>query len=473
MGKWLIVGLILLVGGLMVWAHGDDDDEPDHRESVDMSDVDVPENPTYYEHIKPLLELHCNACHREGQISGDIPLTDVEDVEKGSSDIAFNVSIGYMPPWMPSRLNLPLKHNRSLSDTEIATFIKWNDIGAPLGDPEDYAPPTDAGYDLSVVRADLILQPEEPYVPDENVQDDYRCFAFQLDIEEPLYVTGYEFMPEVAEMAHHGLVYLVGEGAQSAIERRNYEDGRIGWSCYGGVGLSTRSDMIGAWAPGTLPTLYPEDTGYLLEPGDSLIIQMHYNLAITRQPDQTVVNLQLEESVSEELISLPLTAPVEIPCPTGVEGPQCNRISALDRVAKLYGQEAHYFPDSLLQDCDQTLADYADNTGENAIGYCDYPIPGSMTLYGVFGHMHELGRSFRLELNPDSDDPDFLLDIPNWDFHWQDGYQFVEPILVGRGDVIRMTCHWDNTLSEDPRYVVWGEGTQDEMCFSIVMVVRS
>lgn len=456
-----LVALILISSVAIIWAQGDDD-------------AIAPENPTYYEHVKPLLELHCTGCHSEGQISGDIPLTNPDDVEKGASDIAFNVSTGYMPPWMPSTLSLPMQHNRSLSDSEIATLVTWDENGAPLGDPEDYMPPEDSPFQLANIRADLTLQLEEPYIPDETVTDDYRCFAFSLNIDSPRYVTGYEFNPDVTEMAHHGIVYLVNRSAQPAVERRNFEDGRIGWSCYGGVGLSTRSEIIGTWAPGALPTTYPDDTGFRVDPDDIVIIQMHYNLAITRQPDQTQVTLQLaDEGMSiDELMTFPLLAPVEIPCPTGVDGSQCDRISALDRVARLYGQEFHYFPDSLLQDCGQTLADYADNTGENATTYCDYPMSAPLMVYSAFGHMHELGSRFELELNPDGDTPVMMLDIPNWDFHWQDTYQFIEPVQLQRGDVLRMTCRWDNSLSENPRYVVWGEGTEDEMCFGAVIILR-
>lgn len=474
MRKLLILACLMLLCAAIVHAHDDEEHDTDDHDVIDVSGAVAPDNPTYYEHIKPLLELHCNTCHSEGQIVGDIPLTDPDDVVEAASDIAFNASIGYMPPWLPSSLTLPMQHNRSLSDVEIATLIAWDEMGTPLGEPDAYVSPIDDAYQLPEIRADLTLIAEEPYVPDETAQDDYRCFAVPLDIDTPQFVTGYEFLPEIAEMAHHGIVYRVGESAQAAIDRRNYEDGQVGWSCYGGVGLNSRNEMIGTWAPGTLPTLYPNDTGFKLEPGDSLIIQMHYNLIITREPDQTQVNLQFADAGTEvaELMTQQLTAPVEIPCPAGVDGSQCERMTALDRLARLYGDEFHYFPDSLLQDCGQTLTTYANNTGEDAIGYCDYPIPTSLTVFGVFGHMHELGRSFTLELNPDGDDPQYMLDIPKWDFDWQDSYYFVEPLQLNRGDVMRMTCNWDNTKSENPRYVVWGEGTEDEMCFGAVITLR-
>jgi hypothetical protein len=48
------------------------------------------------------------------------------------------------------------------------------------------------------------------------------------------------------------------------------------------------------------------------------------------------------------------------------------------------------------------------------------------------------------------------------------------------GDVVRVTCRHDvrkRTLrgyggSTAPRYVLWGEGTTDEMCLGILQVTR-
>ena len=201
---------------------------------------------------------------------------------------------------------------------------------------------------------------------------------------------------------------------------------------------------------------------------------MHYNLWASRQPDQKPThscNWNPPKVKLADLKIVSMAAPVEIPCPSGTEGPQCEREVVIERVGELYGEDvAPHGPITCLREgAARTLADYAANTGENASGYCDYPVTESYTLFGVSGHMHELGRSFRLELNPASEEPLLLLDIPNWDFHWQDHYYFVEPLEIAAGDVLRMTCRWDNSLSDNPRYVVWGQGTADEMCFGTVM----
>ncbi|GAB5491260.1 MAG: hypothetical protein Phog2KO_14750 [Phototrophicaceae bacterium] len=466
----LVLLTIFIAGSMILLAHGDDnhDDETPEESSVTLDFI-----PTYYEHVKPILVDNCMACHSEGQIAGDIALSD-EIVIDSYEDIAYLTGIRYMPPWMPSQDSLPMHHNRSLTAYEFAVIQAWAEAEAPVGEVADYVEPQ-ATYNLTEVRADQVLQTDEAYQPEADVDDDYRCFSFSPNIDEPVYLTGYEFLPDVAEQVHHGIIYLVDGSAESQIEARNYQDGRIGWSCYTGTGINSRGEeFLGTWTPGTLPLTFPEGTGYWIEPDDIFIVQIHYNLLIQNEPDHTSVNLQYEsgERDLQELLTFELQAPVEIPCPAGVTGEQCERDVAIQRAVDLYGEFWLGFrPDGLLDECDQTIDDYADNTGEDATTFCDYAVPTPLTVLGVYGHMHELGHSFQLELNPDSDESLMVLDIPAWDFHWQDRYQLIDPLQLQAGDSIRMTCTWDNTLSDNPRYVVWGEGTEDEMCFATIMLV--
>lgn len=475
--RYVVVILLLLWCACAVWAHDDEEHETESAEVADIEDIAVPEDLGYHEHVRPIIEASCTTCHIEGQIAGDIPLTNPEEIVFVAEDIAFHVVTRNMPPWMPSPQSRPLKHERGLSDEEIAIIAAWAEQGAPLGDAKSYAPAADGTQAIPQIRRDLALLPEAPYAPAGDILDDYRCYPLPLDISEPQFITGYEVLPDVTEMAHHAIVFLLDEEADEEILRRNYEDGRPGWPCYGGVDIFSNAGTIGAWTPGALPVQHPPGTGHLISPGETVVIQMHYNLAITRQPDQSGIDLQLEPADSgiAELVTLPLVAPVEIPCPRDVEGPQCERDFAIQRTAELYGERFKGLSDRRLRLCRQRLEDYASNTGEHAVGSCDITLPMAtpdLTAFGVYGHMHELGTSFRFELNPESDNPILLLDIPRWDFDWQDSYQFVEPVEIVAGDILRMTCTWDNSLSDDPRYVVWGEGTTDEMCLGTLTLLK-
>jgi hypothetical protein len=70
-----------------------------------------------------------------------------------------------------------------------------------------------------------------------------------------------------------------------------------------------------------------------------------------------------------------------------------------------------------------------------------------------------------------------LLHIPRWSFHWQDVYTLQKPIRAPAGSLVRVTCTYDNSRAKQPviggkllapRYLVWGEGTTDEMCLGVL-----
>ena len=87
-----------------------------------------------------------------------------------------------------------------------------------------------------------------------------------------------------------------------------------------------------------------------------------------------------------------------------------------DQVRK-YGQDTRSIPVGLLLLCGRTRPTRPQGRSRPAIDRSDRPT----TIY-VAGHMHLLGRSIRVELNPGTPRAKILLDIPRWDFHWQGSY---------------------------------------------------
>src|SRR5262249_28678041 len=156
----------------------------------------------------------------------------------------------------------------------------------------------------------------------------------------------------------------------------------------------------------------------------------------------------------------------------GVEGPLCKRSAAIDHLRKAYGADSAETPDGLLQQCGRhLLAAVGDTTT------CDRRLDGATTIYAVLGHMHVRGVDIRVELNPGRAGGATLLHIPAWNFHWQDIYTLKQPIHAPAGSVVRVTCRYDNSAArqpfiggrrQSPRYVVWGEGTTDEMCLGVL-----
>jgi hypothetical protein len=95
--------------------------------------------------------------------------------------------------------------------------------------------------------------------------------------------------------------------------------------------------------------------------------------------------------------------------------------------------------------------------------------------------MHLRGRDITVVLDPGTPKERTLLHIPAWDFHWQDVYYLKTPVHVTAADTVRVTCTFDNSKAGQPvfgaaqlrpRYVLWGEGTTDEMCLAMLSVAN-
>jgi hypothetical protein len=174
-----------------------------------------------------------------------------------------------------------------------------------------------------------------------------------------------------------------------------------------------------------------------------------------------------------------LPAPVELACPKSEHGPLCQRQAALLDLARKYGSIGALAPAGLLLLCGKD----ASSPRPSPTTTCDRRIETPTRILAVAGHMHLLGESIRLTLNPGTPSTKIMLDIPRWDFRWQNAYALAQPIDAKPGDVVRVTCHYDvgkrvhavhtgHPIPSTPRYVLWGEGTSDEMCLGILQVTR-
>jgi hypothetical protein len=110
---------------------------------------------------------------------------------------------------------------------------------------------------------------------------------------------------------------------------------------------------------------------------------------------------------------------------------------------------------------------------------CTRRVDAPATIRAVAGHMHLLGSSLRIELDPGTARARTLLDIKVWDFDNQ-GSVPIPATAIRPGDSIKVSCTHDQAWRDKlpdlqglpERYVVWGEGTTDEMCLGLLSVTR-
>ena len=429
--------------------------------------------PSFAEEILPILSSACASCHQPGEVgAGTWSLATAADASTFADALALVTRLGYMPPWKPGSATPRLRHERTISANQRTSLQQWAAAGGPLDVPPDTpVPPAEAG--VVEVRADLVLGMSEPYQGTGELSDDYRCFLLDPGFEEDTFVTGFSLEPGERRVVHHSLVYLAGADARDEATAAAGGDARPGWECFGGPGIPGVGGVIASWVPGQTATTQPEGTGFLVPAGSFFVFQLHYNYADQVLPDQTSLILQTEAADGDLLAlqSVPLIAPVEIPCSDPSVGPQCERAQALRERRQAEGLRAAIVPNVLLRLCGRRSEEFQEQEGPTVTSWCDVPMRYGGAIVEVGGHMHTMGRRLSLTLNPGASDEQVLFDIPQWDFNWQGRYQYETPIRVTEGDTVRISCTWTKGSGEGQKYTVWGEGTQDEMCLSALTVL--
>jgi mono/diheme cytochrome c family protein len=448
--------------------------------------------------VAPIFAGKCAGCHSIGGIA-PFSLTSARSAAAHASAILAMTRSGAMPPWMPGPDSPAYlgESTRILSAAEKDLIARWVRGGARIATGGAIVPTRERSH---APGRDLTLLPAKPYLPKAALggMDDYHCFLLDPHLARNMFVTRAVVQPQQAGIVHHVILFeAAGEDARLA-RRLNADSKGNGWTCFGGPGLSETNpspdalasdrlgapQWIGAWVPGHTTNDTPAGTGVLLHAGAAVVMQVHYNLMHPAKPDRSRAVLRVTPAAGSSLTPLDtmlIPAPVELPCPPAVRSRLCSRAVAVSDEARKYGYRASLIPFGLLYLCGKSLADYPSAPADvsSLTTTCDRRINRPLRIYGVAGHMHLRGVDIRVDLDPGTPSARTLLHIPRWDFHWQDAYYLARPVDANVGDTIRVTCRFDNTAGRQPvvngrrlkpRYVLWGEGTTDEMCLGLLQV---
>src|ERR1043165_4715897 len=127
--------------------------------------------PTFTKDVLPILQTNCQSCHRPGQI-GPFSLLTYESTRPWARSIKTKVASRQMPPWFADAPHGTFSNDRSLTQQQIDTIVKWVDAGAPQGDAKDAPPPLEWAPSGWQTTPDLIVRGPEfrvPARPDKNV----------------------------------------------------------------------------------------------------------------------------------------------------------------------------------------------------------------------------------------------------------------------------------------------------------------
>jgi hypothetical protein len=369
---------------------------------------------TFSHDVAPILYRECAACHRPGGVAPFSLLT-YQDAAKRAKLIAAVTGSRYMPPWLPAE---PRFHDeRKLTAGEIATIARWVEAGAPEGRPGDAPRPPQFADGWQLGKPDLEAEMRAPFSVPAEGPDLYQCFAVPSGSARERWVRALDIRPGNTKAVHHVLLF------QDTTGTARKRDTGAGYPCFGTPGfLPARG--LGGWTPGAVPFRPPEGIPVLLHASADLVLQVHYHPTGRVETDRTRLGLYFtDQKPTRRMMDIPL------------------------------GSNAIDIP-----------------PGERAYRVTDhFTVPVDVDALAITPHAHYICKQMRAYAVLQDGSKKMLLDIPDWNFDWQQQYTYAAPIRLPSGARVEMEFTYDNSVGNirnphhPPERITWGPGSTDEM----------
>jgi hypothetical protein len=391
---------------------------------------------TFYKDVVPILQDHCQTCHRPGQIA-PMALVTYPQARAKAKVMAEMVRSRKMPPWLADPKIGHFANNPSLSEEQIQTITSWAEAGAPAGDPRDAPPPKRWTEGWGIPQPDKVVQMPRAVAIPARGDVDYTYVIVPTGFTENQWVRMSEIRPASRQHVHHAVVYirppdsiwLRNAPRNTAFTASSLREPHLQHDAHW-----TDSDMLLVYAPGSSPDRWPENMAKFVPAGSDLVFQMHYTTNGRAAQDQTAVGMVLaKEPPDQRVLTLQLTNDhFEIP-----PGAENHRVEA-------WGT-----------------------------------LPNDAVLLSFFPHLHLRGKRFEYNIIPRPGILETLLRV-NYDFYWQLSYRLAEPKLLKAGTRIQAVAWYDNSRKNphnpNPNATVrWGDQSYEEMMvgFFDIAVPRS
>ncbi len=414
---------------------------------------------TFSEDVAPIVFKECATCHRPGE-AAPFALTSYAEVRPMGRHIAEVVASRVMPPWKPSS-DYPFAHERHLTDAQIATLRQWVADGMLEGDRAKL-PPLPAftdGWQLG--PPDLVVSMPEPFDVPAAGPDIYRTFVLPLNLDHDAWVRAIDFRPQARSVVHHSLFFVdptsasrdrdaldatpgfaggMGGGLGAGLRGGGLRGGAArGRGAAAGAGEQQATSSIGGWAVGGRAIELPDGLAYFVPKGSDLLLSTHFHPSGTEAHEASTVGLYFAPGPPKEEF-------------TGIQLPPIfGALAGIDIPA---GDDRYTITDSFV-------------------------LPVDVKAWGAGAHAHYLAKHFTLTATFPDGSVKTLLDIPDWDFSWQEQYLYQDFVTLPRGTRLDVTITYDNSAgnrrnpSHPPQRVTWGEESTDEMGSAGLRVVAA
>lgn len=370
-----------------------------------IRETDTAGEVTYSNEIARIFQNHCVECHRSGEIA-PFAMTTYEEVLGWGDMIKEVVREQRMPPWHADKQYGHFSNDVSLTDDEKNQIYAWVDAGCPEGDKADLPTPREYTTGWQMQQPDMVLaMGEKSYEVPATGYVDYEYFTVDPGFTEDMWVQEAEARPGNREVVHHIIVFVKPPNDRSQ-------------------GFGALSGFLVATAPGAKPMIAPEGMAKFIPKGSKLVFQMHYTPNGKATKDLSSVGLKFVEASQVK-----------------------HRLETKSAANPFFSIPPH--------ESDHVVEAYK-------------KFRRDALLVSLYPHMHLRGKAFRYSaIYPDGKE-EVLLDVPRYDFNWQNTYVLDEPKFLPKGTRLYARAVFDNSeenlANPDPtREVTFGEQTYDEM----------
>ena len=393
--------------------------------------------PTFTKDVASIFQEKCESCHRPDSIA-PMSLVSYEEARPWARSIKNRVSSRQMPPWHIDK-TIGIQHfenDRSLSDAQVDTIVRWVDGGAPKGDLKDMPPPVkwadETIWNFAALFGgppDLIIK-SPAYTQKAIAQDAWFKPVVPTGLTEERWVRAIEIRPSTVKgrkITHHALARLQqSENGNDELQRASANSDEPG------------PGLFMEWAVGKQGEIMRPNSGKLMLPDSKIVFDIHYS----------ATGEDVTDSVELGIYFYPK------------------------------GQEPKYR---------QALALFSGITGGNRsldiqphsvyVGTNFHVMRKAGRVENFQPHMHLRGKAMSIEAILPTGQTQMLSMVSEFSFNWHNNYVYADDAapLLPKGTILKITSWHDNTAANknnpDPnQWVGWGDRTVDEMAHAWVNI---
>lgn len=358
--------------------------------------------------------VHVKCSHcHRANTAAPFELLSYHDVSSNAEMIAEVIRMETMPPWYASREHGHFQNDFSLSLEQKRMFLNWIAAGCPEGESAQ--------------------TPEPPEFPSTAWHIGEPDLVVSMSADHKLPATGfvpykYVILPHVFLHETWVEAFEIKPLNAAAVHHCNMAY----MSVKDGAGPNT---FITGYVPGGQPmdsANFDNGVAYRIPAGSVLVLQIHYTTTGKEEKNRIQVGLRFPRREIQKSLRYFLL------------DPRGWAISPRDHAYRVEST---------------------------------YTLPCNANLLGLFTHMHVRGKDMTFFATPPNMPAETLLQIPNYNFEWQLGYELAPgQKIFPKGTEIRAVGHFDNSVfnpyNPDPDDTVrYGPQTIHEMFNGFVFYV--